>query len=45
MTQGRRFVMRGIDAEGHTANFVETEQVFIAQRDGALTSLVQVIGF
>lgn len=34
--------MRGIDAEGHTANFVETEQVFVGQKDGALSSLVQV---
>ena len=44
-TKGRRFVKRGIDAEGHTANFVETEQLFIAQEDGALTSYVQVNSF
>ena len=27
LRQGRRFVKRGIDSDGNTANFVETEQV------------------
>lgn len=27
LRQGRRFMRRGIDAEGNVANFVETEQV------------------
>ena len=29
ITQGTRFFMRGIDTEGHVANFVETEQIAI----------------
>jgi hypothetical protein len=50
--QGRRFVKRGIDEEGNTANFVETEQIFIARggggreggRGGGMTSFVQIRG-
>ena len=49
--QGRRFVKRGIDEEGNTANFVETEQIFVARgggreggRGGGMTSFVQIRG-
>jgi phosphatidylinositol 4-phosphatase len=43
LRQGRRFVKRGIDAEGNVANMVETEQAVILP-DGHLTSLVQIRG-
>ena len=39
--QGTRFTMRGINSEGHVANFVETEQVCLFE-DGSMTSFVQV---
>ena len=38
---GRRFNTRGIDAEGHVANFVETEQI-VATESGIVSSFVQV---
>lgn len=41
--QGCRFIKRGIDEEGHVANFVETEQIIIYP-DGRLSSFVQVRG-
>ncbi|CCI47497.1 unnamed protein product [Albugo candida] len=40
---GTRFTMRGIDAEGNVANFVETEQICIFQ-DGRRTSFLQIRG-
>jgi len=49
--QGRRFVKRGIGDDGHTANTVETEQIFITRgggreggRVGGMTSFVQLRG-
>ena len=39
---GTRFNVRGLNDEGHTANFVETEQVLFC--DDAVTSFVQVRG-
>ncbi|KAM6893356.1 phosphatidylinositol-3-phosphatase SAC1-B [Xenentodon cancila] len=39
---GVRYYVRGIDAEGHAANFVETEQ--IVQYNGAKASFVQTRG-
>lgn len=41
--QGCRFTMRGLDEEGHVANFVETEQALLHE-DGRQTSFVQVRG-
>lgn len=41
--QGCRFTKRGIDNNGYTANFVETEQILIFP-DGKVTSYVQVRG-
>ncbi|MFH4981106.1 hypothetical protein AB6A40_007815 [Gnathostoma spinigerum] len=46
---GTRFYMRGVDHEGHSANFVETEQILQYDKDGNnekryLTSLVQTRG-
>lgn len=41
--QGTRFTKRGIDAQGNTANFVETEQVLIFP-SGKVTSYVQIRG-
>ncbi|TYZ58368.1 hypothetical protein PybrP1_004962 [[Pythium] brassicae (nom. inval.)] len=41
--QGTRFTMRGIDAEGNVANFVETEQICLFA-DGRQTSFVQIRG-
>uniref|UniRef100_A0A8C1CCR5 SAC1 like phosphatidylinositide phosphatase b n=1 Tax=Cyprinus carpio carpio TaxID=630221 RepID=A0A8C1CCR5_CYPCA len=40
---GVRYYVRGIDSEGHAANFVETEQ--IVQYNGAKASFVQLDGF
>ena len=37
---GVRYYMRGLDSEGHVANFVETEQII--EYDGKTTSIVQV---
>ena len=39
--QGCRFTMRGIDDEGHVANFVETEQALLHE-DGRQTAFVEV---
>ncbi|XP_076303943.1 phosphatidylinositol-3-phosphatase SAC1-like isoform X3 [Tachypleus tridentatus] len=39
---GTRYFMRGVDSEGHVANFIETEQ--IVERDGCMTSFVQTRG-
>lgn len=39
---GRRFNTRGIDSEGHVANFVETEQI-VATDSGIVSSFVQVL--
>jgi phosphatidylinositol-bisphosphatase len=39
---GTRFNVRGVDDEGHVANFVETEQ--LVYHDNAYTSFVQVRG-
>ena len=44
---GRRFITRGLDIEGHAANFVETEHVFVHhQSSGTLkiASYVQTRG-
>lgn len=41
--QGCRFSKRGIDENGHTANFVETEQI-LAFPDGKVSAFVQVRG-
>lgn len=41
--QGCRFTMRGLDEEGHVANFVETEQALLHE-DGRQTSFVQIRG-
>jgi phosphatidylinositol 4-phosphatase len=41
--QGCRFTMRGVDEEGHVANFVETEQALLHE-DGRQTSFVQIRG-
>lgn len=41
--QGCRFIKRGIDENGHVANFVETEQIVIYP-DSRMTSFVQVRG-
>lgn len=41
--QGCRFTKRGVDDNGHTANFVETEQILIFP-DGKVTSYVEVRG-
>ena len=38
---GRRYSTRGIDANAHVANFVETEQIAVQDR-GIVTSFVQV---
>ena len=38
---GRRFNTRGIDQDGHVANFVETEQI-VATESGIVSSFVQV---
>jgi hypothetical protein len=40
MRAGTRFNTRGVNDDGNVANFVETEQIIIA--DGKLTSFVQV---
>ncbi|CBK20044.2 uncharacterized protein [Blastocystis hominis] len=40
---GRRFNTRGIDSEGHVANFVETEQI-VATDSGIVSSFVQIRG-
>lgn len=40
---GRRFVTRGLDREGNTANFVETENIFI-QNGTKIASYVQIRG-
>lgn len=37
---GTRFNVRGVDTEGQVANFVETEQIVIA--DGTACSFIQV---
>ena len=37
---GVRYYLRGLDVEGHPANYVETEQII--QHDGECTSFVQV---
>lgn len=37
---GTRYYVRGLDSEGHAANFVETEQ--IVEYDGVKSSFVQV---
>lgn len=41
--QGCRFTRRGIDENGHAANFVETEQMII-HSDNRITSYVQIRG-
>ena len=41
--QGTRFNMRGVDAAGAAANYVETEQLLLLA-DGAVASFVQVRG-
>ncbi|TPX40480.1 hypothetical protein SeMB42_g05977 [Synchytrium endobioticum] len=41
---GTRYNSRGIDDEGHVSNFVETEQLVIADDVGARTSFVQTRG-
>lgn len=41
--QGCRFIKRGIDSNGHPANFVETEQILLLS-DGRLSSYVQIRG-
>ena len=41
--QGTRFTKRGIDSQGNTANFVETEQILIFP-NGKVTSYVQIRG-
>ena len=41
--QGCRFTRRGIDEDGHVANFVETEQILLFP-DGKITSYVQIRG-
>ena len=41
--QGCRFTKRGLDSNGHCANFVETEQTLLFP-DGRVTSFVQVRG-
>lgn len=41
---GRRFNTRGVDEEGHVANFVETEQI-IHTKEGMIYSHVQVDSF
>ena len=38
---GVRYYLRGLDVEGHPANYVETEQII--QHDGECTSFVQVV--
>jgi len=43
MRQGCRFTKRGIDDNGHVANFAETEQLLIFP-DGKITSFTQVRG-
>lgn len=41
--QGTRFHRRGINAQGHVANFVETEQM-VVRRDGRVTAFTQLRG-
>lgn len=41
--QGYRFIKRGLDDNGHAANFVETEQILLF-KDGRITSYVQIRG-
>lgn len=41
--QGCRYTRRGLDSDGHCANFVETEQILIFP-DGKISSYVQVRG-
>ena len=41
--QGCRFIKKGIDFNGHPANFVETEQI-LWLGDGRLSSYVQIRG-
>ena len=41
--QGTRFNVRGVDAEGNTANFAETEQIMLCS-DGSLSSYTQIRG-
>ena len=41
--QGPRYIKRGSDAEGHVANFVETEQI-LQDRCSFLSSFVQIRG-
>ena len=38
---GRRFNTRGVDADGHVANFVESEQI-VKKQSGTVYSFVQV---
>ena len=40
---GRRYHTRGVDVNGHVANFVETEQI-VRQNSGIITSFVQIRG-
>ena len=46
---GVRFYMRGTDSMGHSANFIETEQILEFEKSGgkpgkkALTSFIQVL--
>lgn len=39
---GRRFNTRGVDADGHVANFVESEQI-VKKQSGTVYSFVQVL--
>jgi len=41
--QGCRFTKRGVDEQGHVANFAETEQILI-YADGSISSYVEVRG-
>jgi hypothetical protein len=41
---GPRYQARGIDFQGHVANFVETEQVLYVHSTGELTSHLQIRG-
>ena len=44
---GRRFITRGVNNDGHAANFVETESIFVYREKGNkinIGSLVQIRG-
>ena len=40
---GRRFITRGLDPEGNAANFVETEHIFVHNKEGGQMSVASFV--